>query len=128
MEKPLGTHGAEPHSIGRVESRAYEGFTAHPAAHEPFVFCKRCEQVPHPPCQFSRTGLNVDEQTFISPDSFPGTQPPLSSRMPKQATKIRFDEIETAASDGYYVFLTLLCAVAATTCALLVSVGIEMLS
>lgn len=47
--------------------------------------------------------------------------------MPKQATKIRFDEIETAASDGYYVFLTLLCAVAATTCAILVSVGIEML-
>jgi len=47
--------------------------------------------------------------------------------MPKQAAKIRFNEAEAAASDGYYVFLTLLCAVAATTCAILLSVGIEML-
>ncbi|SFV26902.1 hypothetical protein [Hyphomicrobium facile] len=47
--------------------------------------------------------------------------------MPKHAGKIRFDEVKHPASDGYYVFIALLCVVAATTLALLISLGIEML-
>ncbi|WP_156150814.1 hypothetical protein [Hyphomicrobium sp. 99] len=47
--------------------------------------------------------------------------------MPKQAVKIRFEDVEAAASDGYYVFLTLLGAVATTTLAIILSLSLEML-
>lgn len=47
--------------------------------------------------------------------------------MPKHAGKIRFDEVKHHPSDGYYVFIGLICVVASTTLAVLISFGIEML-
>jgi len=47
--------------------------------------------------------------------------------MPKPAGKIRFDEVEAEASDGYHVFITLLCVVAATTLTVVASFAVEML-
>jgi hypothetical protein len=47
--------------------------------------------------------------------------------MHKHAGKIRFGEADCSASDGYYVFLTLISVVAATTLAILLGFGIEML-
>lgn len=47
--------------------------------------------------------------------------------MPKQAGKIRFDELNDQGSDGYHVFIALLCVVAATTLAGIISLVLEML-
>lgn len=54
-------------------------------------------------------------------------QLPSSFSMPKHAGKIRVDEVMHHASDGYYVFIGLICVVASTTLAVLISLGIEML-
>lgn len=48
--------------------------------------------------------------------------------MQKHAGKIRFDEADYPASDGYYVFMTLISAVAATTLTILLGFGIKMLA
>ncbi|MBY0558897.1 hypothetical protein [Hyphomicrobium sp.] len=47
--------------------------------------------------------------------------------MSKHAGKIRFDEVNDQGSDGYHVFITLLCVVAATTLAGIISLALEML-
>jgi hypothetical protein len=47
--------------------------------------------------------------------------------MPKHAGKVRPDEVKAQASDGYHVFIVLLCVVAAMTLGVVISFGIEML-
>jgi hypothetical protein len=48
--------------------------------------------------------------------------------MQKQASKIRLCDDDRLTSDGYYVFISLICVVVAMTCAIVVAFGIEMLA
>ncbi|MFT3729935.1 MAG: hypothetical protein QM780_00715 [Hyphomicrobium sp.] len=47
--------------------------------------------------------------------------------MQKHAAKIRICEDDHHTSDGYYVFVSVICAVAAMTSAIVLAFGIEMI-
>lgn len=47
--------------------------------------------------------------------------------MQRHTGKIRLCEDDPHASDGYYVLISLICIVVATTCAILLAFGVEML-
>ncbi|MFA5955489.1 hypothetical protein [Hyphomicrobium sp.] len=48
--------------------------------------------------------------------------------MQKHAGKVRLCEDDHHASDGYHVFISLICVVVVMTCAIIVAFGIEMLA
>ncbi|WP_290982228.1 hypothetical protein [Hyphomicrobium sp.] len=48
--------------------------------------------------------------------------------MQKHAAKVRVCESNDPASDGYYVFVSLICTVLVMICAILLAFGIEMLA
>jgi hypothetical protein len=52
----------------------------------------------------------------------------LGFTMPKQAAKIPVCESDDPASDGYYVFVSLIGTVLVTICAILMAFGVEMLA
>ena len=64
---------------------------------------------------------------FAAPSNLEGYQTPGFS-MHKHAGKVPTSAQDDHASDGYYVFVSLICAVLATICMILLAVGIELLA
>jgi hypothetical protein len=67
------------------------------------------------------------EEPYVARFKFGKPISPLGFRMQKHAAKIRLCENDHSVSDGYYVFLCLICAVAVMICTILLAFGIEML-
>jgi hypothetical protein len=91
----------------------------------------RIEQSAAQPCgqrtgQLGRTQLVCAcEEPYPAGFNF-GKLRPLGLSMQKHTAKIRFDEVDHHASDGYHVFIALISAVAVTIVAILLGFGIEM--
>lgn len=72
--------------------------------------------------------LYVLGKSLMSRASFFGRLFHLGSSMQKHAAKVRVCESNDPASDGYYVFVSLICTVLVMICAILLAFGIEMLA
>jgi hypothetical protein len=77
--------------------------------------------------QFGRTQLVCAcGEPYVAGFNFGKSLRLLDFTMQKHSAKIRFDEVDCHASDGYHIFIALISIVAVTTLAILLGFGIEM--